>query len=110
MGGARRRVRCSEHLLAHARAQFPPGGSAHGAPSFEQFSDGPLAAATEFFRRRFDEAPEAAPGIRVWVTIALPLFAPMAFYAAQVGSHVELLDYSAEDAAEYWEQYGEGPL
>jgi hypothetical protein len=46
-------------------------------------------------------------GIRAWVTIALPHFAPMAFYAAAVGDHIELLDYSAEDGTEYWELFGE---
>lgn len=100
---------CSEHLLSHARTDFPAGGSVEGAPSFEQFADGPLAAATAFFMRRFDEAPETAAGIRVWVTIRLPLFTPMAFYAADIGDHVELLDYSAEDATDYWERFGDDP-
>jgi hypothetical protein len=107
--GGRRRVRCSEQLVRHARSEFPPGGAADGTPAFEHFAAGPLAAATEFFMRQFDEAPEAAAGIRVWVTIKVPLFAPMAFYAAEVGDHVELLDYSSEDAADYWELYGDDP-
>lgn len=74
-----------------------------GAPSFEQFSNGPLAAATEFFRRRFDEAPEPYPGIRAWITIRLPVFMPMVFYAAQVDDHVELIDFSAHEDADYWD-------
>lgn len=53
----RRRVRCSRHLIDHALTEFSTGGSADGRPSFEQFSEGPLAAATEFFMRQFDEAP-----------------------------------------------------
>ena len=67
------------------------------------FEDGPLAAAVELFARRFDEAPEAlaGTGIKVWVTIDLPFFPPMAFYAALVSddlgrSHVELLDVTIE--------------
>lgn len=105
--GGRRRVRASKHLLDHANQDFPAGGSVDGTPTFETFADGPLAAATEYFMRRFDEAPEAAAGIRVWVTIPLPVFPPMAFYAAMVGDHIELLDYSAEDAEEYWALFGD---
>jgi hypothetical protein len=89
--------------MEHARDEFPPGGSADGRPSFERFADGPLAAATAFFRRRFDEAPEIAPGIRVWVTIGVPVFRPMAFYAALVGDAIELLDFTFEDDERYWD-------
>ncbi len=52
--------------------------------------------------RRFDDAPEAAPGIRVWVTIGVPLFPPMAFYAAAVSDYIELLDFTVEDDPDYW--------
>lgn len=80
----------------------PGRGSAAGAPRYELFEAGPLEAAPEFFARRFDEAPEAAAGIKVWVTIDLPFFPPMAFYAALVADHVELLDVTIEEPQDYW--------
>ena len=67
-------VKCSDLLLEHARELFPPGGSVAGSPSFELFCEGPLRAAIELFSRQFDEAPEAAAGVKVWVTIAPPWF------------------------------------
>ncbi|MBW3537499.1 MAG: hypothetical protein KY395_07000 [Actinobacteria bacterium] len=102
MGQRRRRVEVSDFLIEHARQLFPSGGSAAGAASYERFEAGPLVAAREFFARRFDEAPEAAAGIKVWVTIDLPFFPPMAFYAALVGDHVELLDATIEEPQDYW--------
>ncbi len=107
--GERRRVEVAELLIEHAQQLFPPGGSAAGAPSCELFEAGPLAAAQEFFARRFDEAPEAAGGIKVWVTIDLPFFPPMAFYAALVGDHVELLDVTIEEPQDYWNLIGGNP-
>ena len=38
----------------------------------------------------------------MWVTIDLPFFPPMAFYAALVGDHVELLDVTIEEPQDYW--------
>jgi hypothetical protein len=101
--GQRRPVEVSDLLVEHAQRLFPPGASATGAPSYERFEAGPLAAAREFFARRFDEAPEVAGGIKVWVTIDLPFFPPMAFYAALVGEHVELLDVTVEEPQNYWD-------
>jgi hypothetical protein len=95
-------VRCGHLFWEHARELFPPGGNAGGAPSLELFRVGPLRAAIEFFRRQFDEAPEAAAGIKVWVTIAPPWFPPLVFYAARVADHIELLDVTSEDPQEYW--------
>jgi hypothetical protein len=105
----RRRVACGEWFIEHANAAFPSGGSVDGRPSFELFASGPLAAATAFFMRRFDEAPEIAPGIRSWVTVELPLFPPIAFYAAAVGDHIELLDFTEEDPDAYWAEFGDDP-
>lgn len=51
------------------------------------------------------------PGIRAWVTISLPVFPPMVFYAALVSDGaIELLDYSAEDGEDYWRQFGDSEL
>jgi hypothetical protein len=91
--GRRRTVRVSQHLVTNAQSIFPPGGSVIGNPSYEAFEAGPLAAAKQFFGRAFDEAPEAAAGIRVWITIDLPLFPPMAFYAALVGGNDEVENF-----------------
>ena len=60
--------------------------------------------------RQFDTAPEPVPGIRAWITISLPVFPPMVFYAALVGGSIELLDYSAEDGEDYWSQFGDSDL
>ncbi len=96
-------------LIQHAQQLFPPGGSAGAAPSYELFEAGPLAAARQFFARRFDDAPEAAGGVKVWITIDLPLFPPMAFYAALVGDHVELLDVTIEEPQDYWNVIEDDP-
>jgi hypothetical protein len=99
----RRSVAVSDLLDRHARACFPAGALAAGAPSIELFQSGPLKAAELFFGDAFDMAPEAAPGIRVWVTIDLPFFPPLAFYAVLMqDDHVELLDFSIEDPQDYW--------
>ena len=98
----RRPVRVSDPLIEHAEALFPRGGSVSGAPSFDTFELGPLAAAKLYFARRFDEAPDLVGGIKVWVTMDLPFFPPMAFYAALVAQHVELLDVTIEDPQDYW--------
>ncbi|HEV2070333.1 MAG TPA: hypothetical protein VGR26_11105 [Acidimicrobiales bacterium] len=105
----RRPVEVADFLIEHAQQLFPSGGTPAGAPSYELFEAGPLAAAREFFARRFDEAPEAAAGIRVWVTIDLPFFPPMAFYAGLVGDHVELLDVTIEEPQDYWNVIDEDP-
>lgn len=41
------------------------------------------------------------------MTIALPVFPPLAFYAVAVDDHIEILDFSAEDSEEYWDTFGE---
>ncbi len=68
------------------------------------FEAGPLVAARELFARWFDESPEAEPGtgIKVWITIDLPFFPPMAFYALLVGDYVEIIDVTIEDPQDYW--------
>ncbi len=80
------------------------------------FEEGPLAAAKELFARRFDEAPEAleGTGIKVWLTIDLPFFPPLAFYAALVatgeGEYVDLVDVTIEDPQDYWALIESDPL
>ena len=65
----RKRVITSEELLSQARALYPPGGSVDGTPRLELFERGPLAAAIAYFEREFDEATEAAAGIRFCTTV-----------------------------------------
>jgi hypothetical protein len=105
----RREVVVSDLLIANAQAIFPLGGSAVGNPSYQMFEDGPLAAAKELFSRRFEESPEAleGTGIKVWLTIDLPFFPPLAFFAALVTGddgreRVELVDVTIEDPQDYW--------
>src|SRR5262245_7540130 len=103
--GHRRNVVVSDLLVASAQRAFPPGGSPRGTPSYEQFESGPLVAAKEFFARRFDDAPEglAGTGIKVWLTIDLPFFPPLAFYAVlDTRDGVELVDVTIEDPQDYW--------
>ncbi|MGH9189870.1 MAG: hypothetical protein ACRD0Q_07550 [Acidimicrobiales bacterium] len=104
----RRRVEVSDLLKESAQRLFPHGGGASG-PSYEMFEIGPLAAARLFFALRFDHAPEVIAGIKVWVTIDLPLFPPMAFYAAAVGDYIELLDVTVEDPQDYWSMIENDP-
>ncbi len=101
----------SDLLIEHAQAMFPIDGSAVGNPRYAMFEAGPLAAAKQLFARRFDEAPEAlaGTGIKVWVTIDLPLFPPLAFYAVLVEDHVNLLDVTIEEPQEYWALVGDDP-
>lgn len=107
--GERRRVVVSDFLIEHAKAMFPPDGSASGSPRYEVFEDGPLAAAQRLFEHWFDEAPEAVAGIKHWITIELPFFPPMVFYAALVDDHVELLDVTVHEPEDYWDLVDDDP-
>lgn len=108
MAGVRRQVRLSADFLALAKSHFPEGGSASGAPSFELFTVGPLAAAEDLFGRDFDNLPEVAPGVRGWSTLHTPFFPPIVFYGALVvGDYVELMSLSVDN--EYWEQIDADP-
>ena len=57
----------------------------------------------------FDEAPEAVAGIKHWITIELPFFPPMVFYAALVDDHVELLDVTVHEPEDYWDLVDDDP-
>jgi hypothetical protein len=104
----RRRVSRSALFLEHAEAFFPPAGSARGEPTFALFENGPLRGVEEQLARSFDELPEAAPGIRFAMTIAVPAFPPMVFYAALgTDGAVELLDVIIDE--DYWDLVGDDP-
>lgn len=104
----RRRVSRSALFLEHAEAYFPPGGSAPGQPPFDVFEKGPLRGVEELLARSFDDLPEAAPGIRFAMTIAVPVFPPMVFYAALgTDGAVELLDVIIDE--EYWDLIADDP-
>jgi hypothetical protein len=111
-----RRVAVDDLLVGHAQALFPLSGTSdEGNPTYSMFEAGPLQAAKEFFSRRFDSAPEAAPGVKTWLTIDLPLFPPMAFYALLVvddatGEHIRLIDVTVEDPQDYWTMIQTDPL
>jgi hypothetical protein len=89
-------VSVAEELLRLARERYPPGGSADGTPGFEHFERGPLAAAVSYFEREFDEALEAAAGVRFYMTVGT-FFPAMAFFAARVGSGIQVLSFTVDD-------------
>jgi hypothetical protein len=96
---ADREVHFSETFLQHATAEFPPGGSADGKPSWTLFESGPLKAFKTAFGRNWEKNTIAEPGtgIRVVMTHALPFFPAMTVYAVLVvdedgSDYVELLD------------------
>jgi len=95
-------VQCSDHFIRHARKAYPPGGSSGGTPSFELFNETVVAAARLYFSRQFEAAPEAAAGVKAWITIGLPFFPPVTFYAARVAGEIQLLDFVADDSQRYW--------
>jgi hypothetical protein len=117
---ANRRVEVPGFLVEHAGEAFPPGGSAGGTPSYEQFEAGPLEAAKLYFSHRFDESPDLGGGIRAWVTIDTPFFPPLAWYAclgteghgeeAEGDLVVTLLDVTIEEPQDYWAQVGDDPV
>lgn len=93
MSVRRRKVKRSAFFLDVAESHFPPGGSPAGRPSFEDFAEGPLRAIEELCSRAFESMSEAEAGVRVWVTMATPIFPPMAFYAVlDTTDAVELVD------------------
>ncbi len=102
MAGTNRRenVAIGDELLGQARLRYPPGGSVDGTPSFELFESGPLAAAAEYFSRQYENAPEAAAGVRFYVTVGT-FFPVMAFYAARVADAIAIISFTVED--NYWE-------
>jgi len=107
----RERVVASEELLREARLRFPPEGSADGTPRFEHFENGPLAAVIEYFSRDFDGAPEAAAGVKFYVTVG-SFFPAMVFYAMRVGDddggdHIEVVSFVPHE--EYWDVIGDDP-
>jgi hypothetical protein len=89
-------VRASEEVLNDARIRFPPGGSADGKPRFEHFVNGPLEATIEYFEREFETAPEAAAGVRSYMTIGT-FFPAMVFYAARVDDHIEIIAFDIDE-------------
>ncbi len=107
----RERVVASEELLREARLRFPPEGSADGTPRLEHFENGPLAAVIEYFSRDFDGAPEAAAGVKFYVTVG-SFFPAMVFYAMRVGDddggdHIEVVSFVPHE--EYWDVIGDDP-
>ena len=97
--------------MEEARLRFPTGGSADGTPRFEQFVEGPLAAVIEYFSRDFDGAPEAAAGVKFYVTVG-SFFPATVFYAVRVrddvgGEHVEVVSFVPDD--DYWDVIGDDP-
>ncbi|HVC71379.1 MAG TPA: hypothetical protein VNC61_14080 [Acidimicrobiales bacterium] len=96
---SRERVTVSDELLGEARRRYPPGGSADGTPRFELFESGPLAGAVAYFERQYDNSPEAAAGVHFYTTVGT-FFPAMAFYAARVGDHVEIISFTVDD--DYW--------
>ena len=102
----------SDTFKAHAREAFPPGGSVEGKPRWEMFEEGPLVAIAKAFGDNFEGNAEAAPGIRVVMTHALPFFPAMAVYAAVIvdgpSEWVELLDITVDD--EYFRLIDDDPL
>lgn len=101
MPANRREIRHSPGFLNTAKEHFPVGGSSDGNPSFELFSRGPLAAASDLFSRSFEELFEIVPGIRALDTLHTPFFPPITFYAALVDGYIEILSLSVDD--EYWD-------
>jgi hypothetical protein len=77
------------------------------------FEAGPLRAIEELFARRFEELPEPYPGIRAYLTIAVPFFAPMTFYGIRVaddgGEVVEIVDITFDEEYE-WDSPGDPGL
>jgi hypothetical protein len=59
-----------------------------------------------YFEREFDDALEAAAGIRFYMTVG-SFFPAMAFYAARVGDGIEVLSFSVDD--QYWENVDSDP-
>jgi len=105
--GERESVTVSDEVLREARGRFPVGGSAEGKPSYELFETGPLAAATAYFEREFDNALEEAAGIRFHMTVGT-YFPAMAFYAARIGTTgIEIIDLVVDD--QYEETIGRDP-
>lgn len=60
-----REVRHSATFRAHAKEEFPVGGSAEGHPSWEMFVAGPLKAIEAAFSRSWEKNAIAAAGVRV---------------------------------------------
>ncbi len=98
MSSPRRVVRRSDYFLEVAQSFFPPGGSADARPSFAQFEVGPLRAVEELCAIGFESMVEIEAGIRAWITIDLPLFSPMTFFALlDTSDVVELVDLLVDD-------------
>ena len=55
---------------------------------------------------KFDNALEAAAGIRFYTTVGT-FFPMMAFYAARVGPHIEIISFTVDD--DYWETIEHDP-
>jgi hypothetical protein len=103
----RRYVRRSDQFLEIARNLFPPGGSLDGRPSFELFEQGPLEAMEDLCAWAFEEMSEPYPGIRSWITIGVPIFPPMVFYAVlDTSDVVDLIDLVLDTDYE-WESAGD---
>lgn len=61
------------------------------------------------FSRSFDDQPEAAPGIRFAMTSAVPVFAPMVFFAAALtDGTIELIDVIYDE--DYWDTLADDPI
>jgi hypothetical protein len=107
----RRKVHLSERFLVHARECFPPGGSADGRPSFEQFRDGPLQAANLAFERDFDDQLivfNEGIAVRAVATTDAHLFPALVFFAIlDTEDVVEIVDFDLDE--DYWDLVGDDP-
>jgi hypothetical protein len=102
------RVFAAPQLLAHARREFPSGGSADGTPSYELFCSGPLQAATWVCERGFGSTPEAIEGTGLRSVIQFSkFFGPLVFFARETGDTIELVDFARDP--NFWEDIARDP-
>lgn len=98
----RRAVRHGHGFLERARALFPPGGSADGAPSFELFEATILQTATLAFANNFEAcASDMGPDSPVRMVLTADTVAfwrPVVFYGLLVDDDtVEIVDLAVDD-------------
>lgn len=88
----------SAEFKRQAMANFPPGGSAEGRPSYRMFEEGPLVALQHGFSywERHTMPDPRLPMIRQADLYYTPFFPPMVVLACLVddpqGGYVELID------------------
>ncbi len=101
-------VSVSDDVTAQAARRFPVGGSAEGAPTLAHFEHGPLAAACEYFSRRFEDAPQPVAGVAIRLSLTnSPFFGPIAFFAIRTTDGIEIVSFT--DDPDYWEIVDDDP-